>query len=74
MSDNRLHPILDPHALARELSNKLLIDGRLRPAVSGRSFAVINPATGAPIAEAAEGGAADVDLAVSAAAKAQKAS
>jgi aldehyde dehydrogenase (NAD+) len=73
MSDNRLHPILDPHALARELSNKLLIDGTLRPAVSGRSFAVVNPATGATIAEAAEGGAADVDLAVAAATKAQKA-
>ena len=28
--ENRLHPILDPHALARELSNKLLIDGTLR--------------------------------------------
>jgi aldehyde dehydrogenase (NAD+) len=73
MSDNRLHPNLDPHALARELSNKLLIDGTLRPAVSGRSFAVVNPATGATIAEAAEGGAADVDLAVVAAKAAQKA-
>jgi aldehyde dehydrogenase (NAD+) len=71
--ENRLQPNLDPHALARALSNKLLIDGALRPAVSGRSFAVINPATGATIAEAAEGEAADVDLAVAAAKKAQKA-
>jgi aldehyde dehydrogenase (NAD+) len=71
--ENRLQPSLDPHALARALSNKLLIDGTLRPAVSGRSFTVINPATGATIAEAAEGGAADVDLAVAAAKKAQKA-
>src|SRR5260221_9869275 len=69
----RLQPTLDPHALARALSNRLLIDGTLRPAVSGRSFAVINPATGAAIAEAAEGDAADVDLAVAAAQKAQKA-
>src|SRR6266851_3393816 len=44
--ENRLQPTLDPHALARALSNRLLIDGTLRPAVSGRSFAVINPATG----------------------------
>lgn len=73
MTDDRLQPILDPHALARELSSKLLIDGTLRQAVSGRSFAVINPATGATIAEAAEGGAADVDRAVAAATKAQKA-
>jgi aldehyde dehydrogenase (NAD+) len=71
--ENRLQPSLDPHALARALSNKLLIDGTLRPAVSGRSFTVINPATGATIAEAAEGGAADVDLAVAAAKKAEKA-
>src|SRR5260221_3901833 len=69
----RLQPTLDPHAWARALSNRLLIDGPLRPAVSGRSFAVINPATGAAIAEAAEGDAADVDLAVTAAQKAQKA-
>jgi aldehyde dehydrogenase (NAD+) len=72
MLDNRLQPVLDPHALARDLSNKLLIDGALRPAVSGRSFAVMNPATGATIAKAAEGDAADVDLAVAAATKAQK--
>src|SRR5260221_11338103 len=71
--ENRLQPTLDPHALARALSNRLLIDGTLRPAVSGRSFAVINPARGAAIAEAAEGDAADVDLAVTAAQKAQKA-
>ncbi len=71
--ENRLQPTLDPHALARALSNRLLIDGTLRPAVSGRCFAVINPATGAAIAEAAEGDAADVDLAVAAAQKAQKA-
>ena len=52
--EDRLQPTLDPHALARELSNKLMIDGTLRPALSGRSFPVINPATGTVIAKAAE--------------------
>ena len=68
----RLKPNLDPHALAQELSGKLLIGGELRPALSGKTFGITNPATGETIAEAAEGEAADVDLAVSAAAKAQK--
>src|SRR5260370_12485488 len=72
MGENRVHPNLDPHVLARELSNRLLIDGTLRPALSGRRFAVINPATGDTIAEAAEGAAADVALAVDAATRAQK--
>ncbi len=72
MLRNRLQPNLDPHALARELSGKLFIDGALQPAVSGRSFPVENPATGETIGSAAEGAAADVDLAVAAAAKAQK--
>src|SRR6266446_6651354 len=72
MRENRLQPNLDPHSLARELSNRLLIDGTLRPALSGRRFAVVNPATGAAIADAAEGAAADVALAVDAATRAQK--
>src|SRR6266446_371877 len=72
MRENRLQPNLDPHSLARELSNRLLIDGVLRPALSGRRFAVVNPATGETIAEAAEGAAADVALAVDAATRAQK--
>jgi aldehyde dehydrogenase (NAD+) len=73
MREDRLPPNTDPHALARELSRKLLIDGKLVPAVSGKSFAVINPATGETIAEAADGAAADVDRAVAAASTAQKA-
>src|SRR5258708_13824801 len=72
MRENRLQPNLDPHVLARELSNRLLIDGTLRPALSGRRFAVINPATGETIAEAAEGAAAAVAIAVDAATRAQK--
>ena len=73
MLQNRLEPVLDPRALARELSNKLLIDGALVPAVTGRTFPVVNPATQEQIAVAAEGTAPDVDVAVKAAQKAQKA-
>ena len=63
---------LNPFALADALSNKLLIDGKLVPALSGKRFDVVNPATGETIGHAADGIAADVDLAVQAAAKAQK--
>jgi acyl-CoA reductase-like NAD-dependent aldehyde dehydrogenase len=73
MPPAHLPPILDPFQLAQELSNKLLIDGTLRAAVSGRTFGVVNPATGQTIAEAAEADEADVNLAVAAATKAQKA-
>jgi acyl-CoA reductase-like NAD-dependent aldehyde dehydrogenase len=45
----------------------LLIDGKHVAAQSGKSFDVINPATEEVIATVAEGGAADVDLAVAAA-------
>ena len=41
MSGNQLQPVLDPHALARELSGKLLIDGALVPAASGKTFAIV---------------------------------
>ncbi len=64
---------LDPFALAKELSGKHFIDGAFRPAVSGRTFPVVNPATGVPVAEAAYGEAADVDAAVAAAKAAQRA-
>ncbi len=66
-------PTLDPFALARALSGRHFIGGRYAAAVSGRSFPVVNPATGAQVAEAAEGDAADVDAAVTDAARAQKA-
>ncbi len=65
-------PNPDPFALARELSGKLLIDGALVPAGSGRTFDVVNPATRERIGLAADADAADVDRAVLAAAKAQK--
>jgi acyl-CoA reductase-like NAD-dependent aldehyde dehydrogenase len=61
----------DPFAAADKLSHKLLIDGELVPALSGRSFEIRNPATGKPIGAAAEADARDVDRAVTAAAKAQ---
>ena len=73
MHQNQLQPTQDPFALAHELSGKLLIDGALVPAQSGRTFQNVNPATGEVIGQAAEGDAADVDAAVKAAVRAQKA-
>ena len=72
MLQNRLSPVLDPRALARDMSNKLLIDGAMVPAASRKAFKVVSPATQEIVGEAADGAAADVDVAVKAAAKAQK--
>jgi aldehyde dehydrogenase (NAD+) len=66
-------PTNDPFALAKALSGVHFIGGRYVPARSGKTFAVVNPATGQQVATAAEGDAADVDVAVQDAAKAQKA-
>ena len=49
---------------------RLLIGGEWREAVSGKRFRTINPATGEPLAEIAEGDAADIDLAVQSARRA----
>ena len=50
---------------------KLLhIDGRATAALSGRLFDTLNPATGERLAQVADGGAADIDLAVAAARRA----
>ncbi len=49
---------------------KLLIDGEFRDSVSGKTFATVNPATEKEIAQVAEGGAEDIDLAVKAARRA----
>ncbi|MCS6892276.1 MAG: aldehyde dehydrogenase family protein, partial [Rhodovarius sp.] len=65
-------PTTDCFALAKALSGLHFIGGRYVPAVSGRRFPVVNPATGETIAEAAEGDAADVEVAVAHAARAQK--
>ena len=45
------------------------IGGQWMPAESGKTFDTVNPATEEVIAQVAEGDAADVDLAVAAAAK-----
>ncbi len=65
-------PTLDQQALADALSGLHFIGGRYVPARSGRSFPVVNPATGEQVAHAAEGDAADVEAAVADAARAQK--
>ncbi|HEX3860394.1 MAG TPA: aldehyde dehydrogenase family protein [Stellaceae bacterium] len=49
---------------------KMLIDGKMVGAVSGKTFEVVNPATSAVIAHVPEGDKADVDLAVKAARRA----
>jgi len=49
---------------------RLLIDGQLRPARSGQVFETVNPATGAVLGVAADGGAADLDEAIGAARRA----
>ena len=66
-------PTLDQQALATALSGKHLIGGRFVPARAGRTFPVVNPATGLEVAHAAEGDAADVEAAVRDADAAQKA-
>ena len=66
-------PTLDQAALARALSGVHLIGGQFVPARSGRTFAVVNPATGEEVARAADGDAADVADAVAVAHQAQSA-
>jgi aldehyde dehydrogenase (NAD+) len=58
------------HAFLDGRTKLLLIDGKLVPAISGRTFETINPATGGVLAEVAEAGEEDVDLAVAAARRA----
>ncbi|MFT3816834.1 MAG: aldehyde dehydrogenase family protein [Rubrivivax sp.] len=63
-------PEIRLHAMAQQYAGaprQLLINGQWRPALSGKTFDVFNPATGEVIARVAEGDAADVDLAVAAA-------
>ena len=66
-------PTLDERTLARALSGQHFIGGQFVPPRSGRTFRVVNPATGEEVAQAAEGDAADVEAAVANAAAAQKA-
>ena len=46
------------------IGGNAFIDGAARPAISGETFAAINPATGQELAKVAACGAADVDFAV----------
>jgi acyl-CoA reductase-like NAD-dependent aldehyde dehydrogenase len=71
MTTQPLIPDTDPHRLAAAIGGHNLIDGRLVRAASGRSFPVVNPATGREIASAALSDSADIDSAVTAAARAQ---
>lgn len=56
-----IHPFLDGKP------KRMLIGGQWVDALSGKTFDSVNPATGKVIAQLAEGGAEDVDLAVAAA-------
>jgi aldehyde dehydrogenase (NAD+) len=59
-----------PAAPPKVRQTKMLIDGKWRDSVTGKKFKTINPATEEVIAEVAEGGPQDIDLAVKAARKA----
>mgnify|MGYP001464067196 CR=1 FL=1 len=50
----------------------LFIDGRSRPALSGQTFATISPSTGEVLAQVAQAGKDDIDLAVAAARRRMK--
>ena len=63
----------NPFELAKALSGFHYIGGELVPSASGKNFAVKNPATMIEIGAAAEGDAEDVEKAVQAAKKAQRA-
>ncbi|HEY0315657.1 MAG TPA: aldehyde dehydrogenase family protein [Sphingomonas sp.] len=54
-------------AMLDALDQDMLIDGKRVPAISGKRFETRNPATGALLANVADGGAEDVDRAVKAA-------
>lgn len=61
-------PLKKPPVEVRQTG--ILIDGKFRPSVSGRTFETINPATGEVICHVAEGEKPDADLAVKSARKA----
>ncbi len=64
---HELHPALgEATAKFIRAGHQLLIDGRWQAALSGKTFDVQDPATGAVIACVARGEAADIDLAVAA--------
>ena len=73
MAPSRMTTISSPNplAVAKQLAGQNLIGGKLIPSHAGKTFSVLNPATGEFFAEAAAGDASDVNFAVEAAAKAQ---
>ncbi|RYG07484.1 MAG: aldehyde dehydrogenase family protein, partial [Burkholderiales bacterium] len=67
MQDKTKRP---PPAFLGQGAKLLFIDGRHVPAKSGKTFQTFNPATGQVLADVAQGGAEDIDIAVSAARRA----
>jgi len=61
---------MEERPISAPATHHLLIDGERVPALSGRTFATLNPADGSVLGLVAEGLAADVDLAVAAARRA----
>ncbi len=72
MTDTLIPPIDETKAEIDRLRlrTQLFIDGDFRDAAGGGRFVTENPATGRPITEVAQGGPADVDLAVAVARRA----
>ena len=64
MSDLLTHEEYNAIAASLDLPQNAWIDGSYRPAISGKTFDTVNPATGAVIGTVAACDAADVDLAV----------
>ena len=63
-------PEVHPFRISSRKVHKLLIDGQLADAASGKTFTTLNPATGETLATVAEADCADIDRAVAAARKA----
>jgi len=72
MASDPLVPDTDPRRLARALSGFNLIDGELVSARSGKTFPVVNPATGLEVAAVPSSDASDIAAAVAAAKRAQR--
>ncbi|WP_349775083.1 aldehyde dehydrogenase family protein [Frigidibacter sp. SD6-1] len=64
MTDLLTHEEYRSRAAAMDLPQNAWIDGGYRPAISGKTFDTVNPATGAVLGTVAACDAADVDLAV----------
>lgn len=64
MTDLLTHEEYQAIAASLDLPQNAWIDGAYRPAISGKTFDTVNPATGAVIGTVAACGAEDVDLAV----------